>query len=69
MPKPTRPKGPRRTQDEGEKRNRALLQGRANKKAAHLKSKGTIATVEQVVAKYKDLSGVSVVYQFTKYPV
>ncbi|KAF8367372.1 hypothetical protein PRIPAC_85201, partial [Pristionchus pacificus] len=57
MPKPTRPKGPRRTQDEGEKRNRALLQGRANKKAAHLKSKGTIATVEQVVAKYKDLSG------------
>ncbi|GMT01377.1 hypothetical protein PENTCL1PPCAC_23551, partial [Pristionchus entomophagus] len=57
MPGPKRPKGPRRPQDEGEKRNRAMLQDRALKKAAHLKQKGTNATVEDVVAKYKDLSG------------
>ncbi|GMR54374.1 hypothetical protein PMAYCL1PPCAC_24569, partial [Pristionchus mayeri] len=47
---------PRRSQDEGEKRNRALLQGRANKKVAHLKKKNATATVDQIVAKYKDLS-------------
>lgn len=62
---PPRQKGARRPQDEGEKRNRALLQDRANKKAAHLKNKVTSATVEQVVAKYKDLSGVSI-FHFEK---
>ncbi|GMT29196.1 hypothetical protein PFISCL1PPCAC_20493, partial [Pristionchus fissidentatus] len=46
----------KRPLDEGEQRNKALLRDRANKKAEKLRSKGTNASVEDVIAKYPSLS-------------